>query len=432
MACVGHRSAVCMLGECAMGMCCGHLAHVQGTGIVWFVISSLYVGMYSVTCGICHAFVVSCLQAHVYGMSCMCSITCPVHHVWHNRWGVSWVWAHMVSCMWGLMCAASYMWGIMRMVCQHYVCGKCVVLHIQCILMCSSCCTSHMQHHGCWVACAVSCVPQMWSISVQCLSVLWCKCFVRYGTQVSYVEVVCGTHLCYPTVQYSPVYCTTSTQVLSPLSVTGVVCILGVCSIQLFCFSYVQCTSVLSPGGCGGSGVCFASSVVCMSGWCLPSAVWVVCVVHEHVPLSATEVSPSQLPSSLLSMDVVRPGCSCLGMKCPVGVPASLAAVQQEPACSLADVFQGWKGFVCPPPHCTALLCQGRWWGNTPSAHLSRFLLQKDHGPEGAGAGKVDCSHAAGEMLRGQEHVQVWCGRSIAPGNKPSAFCPYGSTPAKT
>lgn len=54
---------------------------------------------------------------YVY-MSCMCSITCPVHHVWHNRWGVLWVWAHMVSCMWDLMCAASYMRGIMRMVCR--------------------------------------------------------------------------------------------------------------------------------------------------------------------------------------------------------------------------------------------------------------------------------------------------------------------------
>lgn len=41
-----------MLGERAMGMCCGHLAHVQGTGIAWFVISSVYVGMYSVMCGI--------------------------------------------------------------------------------------------------------------------------------------------------------------------------------------------------------------------------------------------------------------------------------------------------------------------------------------------------------------------------------------------
>lgn len=52
-------------------------------------------------------------------------------------------------------------------------------------------------------------------------------------------------------------------------------------------------------------------------------------------------------------------------------------------------------------PHCTALLSQGRWWGNTPSAHLSRFLLQTDHGPEGAGAGRqgglLPCSRGDAE-----------------------------------
>lgn len=132
------------------------------------------------------------------------------------------------------------------------------------VFWCAAHVVHHTQHCGCCVACAVSCVQQMWSISVQCLSVLWFKCFVRYGTQVSCVEVVCGTHLCYPTALYSPVYCTTSTQVLSPLCVTGMVCIPGVCSIQLFCFSHVQCTSVLSLGGAGGSGVCVLCQACCV------------------------------------------------------------------------------------------------------------------------------------------------------------------------
>lgn len=151
------------------------------------------------------------------------------------------------------------------------------------------------------------------------------------------------------------------------------------------------------------------------------------------MPLSATEVSPSQLPSSLLSMGVVRPGCSCLGMKCPVGVPASLAAVQQEPACSLADVFQGWKGFVCPPLTAQPCFLKGGGGVTLPLHTSAGFCYRQTTVLKvQAQAGKVDCSHAAGEMLRVQEHVQVWWGRSVAPGNKPSAFCPHGSTPAKT
>lgn len=49
----------------------------------------------------------------------------------------------------------------------------------------------------------------------------------------------------------------------------------------------------------------------------------------------------------------VRAGCSCLGLELALGVPASLAVVQQEPAHCPTGIFQGRKDFVCPisPQH---------------------------------------------------------------------------------
>lgn len=58
------------------------------------------------------------------------------------------------------------------------------------------------------------------------------------------------------------------------------------------------------------------------------------------------------------------------------------------------------------------------------------------HSPAGEGAGMAHCSHggtstAAGETLRGQEHLQLGWDRTVAPGAKLSALPPQGSTSAK-
>lgn len=93
-ACVSY--GVWGTGVLSVGMCfaiCGCVACVQGTGTVWFVMNSVYVGtcMWSVLCGVSrgiqHVFVVSCLQAYVHVMgvhnmcSCMCD-ACAASHVW--------------------------------------------------------------------------------------------------------------------------------------------------------------------------------------------------------------------------------------------------------------------------------------------------------------------------------------------------------------
>lgn len=94
--------------------------------------------------------------------------------------------------------------------------------------------------------------------------------------------------------------------------------------------------------------VCFVSPAwcalgPCTRGLCLTRAARVVGAVHEAAPLGATALPPQPAPT-LPSRAVVMASCSCLGMKCPAGVPASLAAVQQDSACS-PDGFLRLEGF---------------------------------------------------------------------------------------
>lgn len=98
---------------------------------------------------------------------------------------------------------------------------------------------------------------------------------------------------------------------------------------RVFCVSSVVCTRGVHKG--------FVSHTYSMSGLYSARSSTPGCPCIP--PIAALQPAPA-----LPSMGVVMASCSCLGMKCPAGVPASLAAVQQDSACSPAG-FSRLEGF---------------------------------------------------------------------------------------
>lgn len=131
------------------------------------------------------------------------------------------------------------------------------------------------------------------------------------------VPHVCSTHvLCFP-----------RGQCVSAVQQRGL-CVLGV-EGAVFCVSSVVCTRGVHKG--------FVSHTYSMSGLYSARSSTPGCPCIP--PIAALQPAPA-----LPSMGVVMASCSCLGMKCPAGVPASLAAVQQDSACSPAG-FSRLEGF---------------------------------------------------------------------------------------
>lgn len=201
-----------------------------------------------------------------------------------------------------------------------------------------------------------------------------------------------------------------------------------VCSTHL-CFPCVQCASAVQQKVL--CVLCLQCALGALHEWfgqCKKQHPW----VPLHRPRAALQPAPA-----LPSMGVVMASCSCQGMKCIVGVPASLAAVQQDSACSPAGFSRVF--FLCPsPPDSKALalcglkLCQE--WHNTPSCTQGQISVtaRATHQTQPRGwrcrHGRLpSCKHL--HSSRRDAEGAGTC-PAVAPGAKSSALPPQGSTSA--